>query len=267
MGGCIGNFWKKNGALFKRAIVGPPPIQSLIDRQGGSQKVLKETLANGDPQGHLKLVGAVLFDWVYQTVKDSHGVRMEELLAILASVGGHGCILGALDTHFKNGGNTPENGLKIFTGNDGVPYYFGDLPNRALLESPESLISLTLAAAQGRGGNVSLEKVHDAMRHVVETIGTPSFGIPRIVENHQPYDHPFKYIRNYAPALFKIIREYGVSLDLSASAFGFAIYKAIAMVDRSLDPTTAADIVTECAIPAAKIDPARFPHFREVMTP
>ena len=234
MGGCIGNFWKKNGALFKRAIVGPPPIQSLIDRQGGSQKVLKETLANGDPQGHLKLVGAVLFDWVYQTVKDSHGVRMEELLAILASVGGHGCILGALDTHFKNGGN---------------------------------LISLTLAAAQGRGGNVSLEKVHDAMRHVVETIGTPSFGIPRIVENHQPYDHPFKYIRNYAPALFKIIREYGVSLDLSASAFGFAIYKAIAMVDRSLDPTTAADIVTECAIPAAKIDPARFPHFREVMTP
>jgi hypothetical protein len=248
---------------------GPAPIDRLIRALGGNQKILDSVRSDAanDPQGLLRVAGAVLFDNVYQLTKDNRGARIEDILAILASVGGHACIVGALDMHFKNGGKTSQSELTMLMGKDGIGYYFGDLPNRALLESPESLLSMALGAAQTRGGNVSLEKVHDVMRHVASTIGKPEFGVPRIVGDHRPGDLPVNYIKSFSPMLFKALRAYEVPLNKCASAFGFAVYKAIAMVDKSLDPTIAADIVTECAVPAAKIDPARFRHFGEIMTP
>jgi hypothetical protein len=49
-----------------------------------------------------------------------------------------------------------------------------------------------------------------------------------------------------------------VPLNKRASAIGFAVQKAIDVGKDTLDPTIAADIVTECAVPAAKFDPSRF---------
>jgi hypothetical protein len=49
-----------------------------------------------------------------------------------------------------------------------------------------------------------------------------------------------------------------VPLNKRASAIGFAVQKAIDAGKDTLDPTIAADIVTECAVPAAKFDPSRF---------
>jgi hypothetical protein len=143
------------------------------------------------PEARLQLAGTVLFDLVYQMIKNERGARIEDFLAILGSVGGHACVVGALDTVARSGGKAAGNQLVVMEGKDGNRYYFGDLPNEALLESPLSLLSLTLGAAQANGGSVSLEKVHDVMRHVAATAGTPEFGIPRIAGEHRPGDVPF----------------------------------------------------------------------------
>ena len=96
------------------------------------------------------------------------------------------------------------------------------------------------------------------MRHVAGTVGRADFGTPRIAEPHRPRDLPFNYIKHLAPKIFDALDLYEVPTDKRASAIGFAIQRAIDGSKDVLDPTIAADIVTECAVPAAKFDPARF---------
>jgi hypothetical protein len=105
---------------------------------------------------------------------------------------------------------------------------------------------------------VSLEKVHDVMRHVASTAGTSEFGIPRISGDHRPGDVPFNYIKHLSAKLFEALDLYEVPLNKRASAIGFAVQKAIDAGKETLDPTIAADIVTEYAVPAAKFDPSQF---------
>jgi hypothetical protein len=240
----------------------PPPPPSEDPKHGpGHRAVLNRlrTLDATEPEARLQLAGAVLFDLVYQSIKeDARGARIEDFLAILGSVGGHACIVGALDKLARSGSMPAGNPLVGMTGKDGNQYYFGDLPNEALLESPLSLLSLTLGAAQAHGGAVSLEKVHDVMRHVASTVGKPEFGIPRIAGVHRPRDVPFNYIKHLHAMMFEALDLYEVPPDKRASAIGFAVQKAIDVGKETLDPTIAADIVTECAVPAAKFDPARF---------
>jgi len=235
-----------------------PPSEDPKDP--GHRAVLNHlrTLDATQPEARLQLAGTILFDLVYQMIKNERGARIEDFLAILGSVGGHACIVGALDTVARSRREPTGNQLIAMEGKDGNRYYFGDLPNQALLESPLSLLSLTLGAAQANGGSVSLEKVHDVMRHVAATVATPEFGIPRITGEHRPGDIPFNYIKHLRAKLFEALDLYEVPLNKRASAIGFALQKAIDVGKDTLDPTIAADIVTECAVPAAKIAPSRF---------
>ena len=251
----VAHFRKK----ARRAPTTFPPSEDPKDHPG-PRAVLNRlrTLDATQPEARLQLAGDVLFDLVYQLVKGERGARIEDFLAILGSVGGHACIVGALDTVARSSGKPTENQLVVVGGKDGNRYYFGDLPNEALLESHLSLLSLTLGAAQANGGSVSLEKVHDVMRHVASTAGTPEFGIPRIAGDHRPGDVPFNYIKHLRAKLFEPLDLYEVPLDKRASAIGFAVQKAIDAGKETLDPTIAADIVTEYAVPAAKFDPSQF---------
>jgi hypothetical protein len=224
----------------------------------GHEAVLRHlrTLDATEPERRLQMGGRVVFDLVYQMVATPEkGARIEEVLAILGSVGGYSCIVGVLDGIARGGSRPTGHQLVVMSGADGNRYYFGDLPNQALLESHLSLLSLTLGAAQSHGGQVSLDKVHD----VAGTVGKADFGTPRIAEPHRPGDLPFNYIKYLAPKIFDALDLYEVPTDKRASAIGFAIQRAIDGSKDVLDPTIAADIVTECAVPAAKFDPARFP--------
>jgi hypothetical protein len=249
-------------SIFGRKKAAPPPSTSGPQQGGpGHEAVLKHlrALDATDPQQRLQVGGMVVFDMLYWTVATPEkGARIEDILAILGSVGGYSCIVGVLDSLARRGAVPTGHQLVVMSGADGHRYYFGDLPNEALPESHLSLLSLTLGAAQSHGGHVSLDKVHDVMRHVAASVGRADFGTPRIAEPHRPGDLPFNYIRVFAPKIFEALDLYEVPKDKRASAIGFAIQRAIDGSKGVLDPTIAADIVTECAVPAAKFDPARF---------
>lgn len=244
----------------RKAAASPPPPGA--DRGGpGHEAVLRRlrALDATDPQQRLQVAGTVVFDLVYRMVATAEkGARIEDVLAVLGSVGGYSCIIGVLAGLARGGAMPTGHQLVVMSGADGNRYYFGDLPNQALLESHLSLLSLTLGAAQSQGGHVSLDKVHDVMRHVAGTVGRAEFGTPRIAEPHRPGDLPFNYIKFLAPKIFDALDLYEVAKDKWASAIGFAVQRAIDGSKDVLDPTIAADIVTECAVPAAKFDPARF---------
>jgi hypothetical protein len=260
----VGSFRRPLGgipvSIFGRIFGGK---KAAAPHDPGHEVVLRHlrALDATEPVQRLQVGGMIVFDLVHRMVASAtpeKGARIEDILAILGSVGGYSCIVGVLDRLARSGAKATGNQLLVATGTDGNKYFFGDLAHQALLETHLSLLSLTLGAAQSHGGQVSLEKVHDVMRHVAETVGSADFGTTRIADPHRPGDLPFNYIKVLAPKIFDALDLYEVPTDKRASAIGFAIQRAIDGSKDVLDPTIAADIVTECAVPAAKFDPARF---------
>src|SRR5262249_26673320 len=109
--------------FFGKKPAAPPPPQGPQDHPG--HRAVLNRLRSPDapqPEARLQLAGNVLFDFVYQMVKGERGARIEDFLAILGSVGGHACIVGALDTIARSGGKPAENQLVVMEGKDGNRY-------------------------------------------------------------------------------------------------------------------------------------------------
>ena len=176
---------------------------------------------------------------------------MEDVLAILASAGGFSCLLAALSDP------SPEAQLTVITGKDGHSYFFGDIPNRYLIESQLGLLNLAMGAAQGCGGKVSLDMVYQTMRHVASTVGGENFGAPRLPEENRPGDLPFNYVRFLWPKILDALKLYEVQPTQWPATIGMALSRAIEAGKDIIDPTLAARVVIECAVPMAKIDPKR----------
>lgn len=202
------------------------------------------------PLARPQLVGRLLFDMICKMIATERGVRMEDLLAILASSGGFACLLAALS-------ETRGSGLTVVQGKDGHRYCFGNPPNRYLIEDRYALLSLALGAAQACGGTVSLDMVAEAVGHVAGTVGGAEFGKPRLPPDHQPGDLPINYVRYLWPKILEALTLYEVSATQRPTALGFALQRTIEAGRTAVDPTLAARIVIECAVPMAKVDPER----------
>ncbi|MDQ3777246.1 MAG: hypothetical protein M3310_00015 [Actinomycetota bacterium] len=141
---------------------------------------------------------------------------------------------------------------------DGHRYYFGDEPNRLLLESGTSLLSLVLGAAHHHGAPVSLDMVHEAMRRTAQRVGTPEFGKPELPDEHQPALSPFDWVRHGRRKIVEALDLYEVPAALRPASVGFALQRAIDEGRKALDPLIAAKLAIECSVPMAKVDPLRF---------
>ena len=230
------------------------------DRDAGHAAVLRrlDEEDRTDPTVRLKLAGDVVFDLLYRILANERGARIEDMLGILGATGGFSCIAGVM-LFLEQTGRTPDEvGIAIVRGEDGQLYYFGDMPNASLLESENALLSLTLGAAHGLGAPVTLALIHEVMKHVAATVGGPEFGIPRLPPEHRPGDLPIEYVKHFWPKLREALGEYEVPLAGRTSAIGFAVQRAIDRGKEVLDPLLAARIVTEYAVPMAKLDPKRF---------
>lgn len=202
------------------------------------------------PFARPQLVGRLLFDMICKMIATERGVRMEDLLAVLASSGGFACLLAALS-------ESQGAGLTVVQGKDGHRYYFGKPPNRYLIEDRHALLSLALGAAQACGGTVSLDMVAEVVGNVAGTIGGVEFGKPRLPADHQPGDLPINYVRYLWPKILEALTLYEVHATQRPAALGFALQRTIEAGRTALDPTLAARIVIECAVPMAKVDPER----------
>jgi hypothetical protein len=136
-----------------------------------------------------QLVGRLLFDMFCKMIASDRGVRIVDLIAILASTGGFSCLQAAL-SEISNRTAQAADGLVIGTGKDGHRYFFGDLPNRYLIDGELSLLRLVLGGAQACGGKVSIDMVHDTLRHVMTSAGGESFGQPQLPAEHMAGDLP-----------------------------------------------------------------------------
>jgi hypothetical protein len=213
-----------------------------------------------EPLIRMEVAGTVVFDLFYRLLQGEgeRGTRIDDLMAALASLGGHLCLVAVLDELERQGLTPQEIGMVEVEGKDGHRYFFGDAPNRLLLESQMSLLSLVLGAAHAHGAPVSLEMVHEAMRRTAERVGTPEFGKVDVPDEHQPALSPLDWVRHGREKIVEALDLYEVPPVSRPTAVGFALQRAIDESRQVLDPLMAARIAIECAVPTAKVDPLRF---------
>jgi hypothetical protein len=249
-------------AVFGRKKVHNPAPEPNPRDQPGHRHVLdhvRREEAKGDMLVRPALAAQALFDDLYfRMATPEKGTRIEDMLAVLGACGGFACIVGVLHG-LRLSGRTPRDiELMVLEGKDGHTYYFGDAPNSLLLESQHSLLSLTLGAAQSCGAPVTLDRVHAVMKHVAQTVGSPEFGSSRIAQPHTPALPLRRAIELVWPSVAAALDVYEVAPARRPTTIGFAIQKAIDTGKSVLDPLIAADIVTDAAVPAAKLNPADF---------
>jgi hypothetical protein len=212
-----------------------------------------------DPLIRVQVAGTVVFDLFVRMLRDENGrVRIEDLVAALASLGGHLCLVAVLDGLSEEGLKPADVGVLEVEARDGHRYYFGDEPNRLLLESSTSLLSLVLGAAHHHGAPVSLEMVHEVMGRTAERVGADEFAKPDVPGEHQSALPPFEWVRHGRQKLGEALDLYEVPPRARPTAVGFALQRAIDEGREALDPFLAAKIAIECSVPMAKVDPRRF---------
>lgn len=246
--------------VFGRKRVDPPSSgaggsQGPEDQknQPGHQAVLRHLLEEEkkDPGVRERLAGAILFDFAYELMKDERGVNIDSLLAMLASVGGQQCISPIFNAAAPDA-TLEQMGLMGIKGNDGRLYLFGDPPNRLLIESQDSLLSLAFGAAQALGAPVTMEMIHDEMRLVASRVGGPEFEVLDLPPNHM-VDRPTEWARVFTPKLIEALDLYDVPPLRRATAIGYAITKAMDVAKGTIDPLLAARIVLQCATRTSKV--------------
>ena len=150
-----------------------------------------------EPLIRAQVAGTVVFDLFVRILRKQSGrVRIADLIAALASLGGHLCLVAVLDTLAERRLTPADVGMVEVEGRDGHRYYFGHEPNRLLLESSASLLNLVLGAAHAHGAPVSLDMVHDVMGRTAEHVGTPEFGKTELPDQHRPAMPPFEWVEH-----------------------------------------------------------------------
>lgn len=250
--------------MFGRRKTPPPQRPDEGSNEPGHAHVLAllDREEQEKPLQRVQLAGRVLFDLACQILTDGKGVRMENLLAMLASVGGQQCIAPLLERARAEGRTPQDLGIMVVECTDGRTYYFGDAPNRLLVESELSLVSLAFGAAQACGAPVSMEMIHAEMGQVASAVGSgDDFFLFDLPERNR-IDSPANWAAHFTPKIVDACDLYRVPPLQRATAIGFAIYRAIEAGKDAIDPMIAARIVLGCAVRCAKADPHFIEHRR-----
>jgi hypothetical protein len=221
--------------------------------QPGHQAVLRHLLEKEkeEPGIREQLAGRIVFDFAYELMKDERGVRIENLLAMLASVGGQQCVAPVFDA-IPNDGLPEEFGITAMKGDDGRLYLFGDPINRLLVESADSLLSLAFGAAQSFGASVTMDMILQEMKTVASRAGKPDFESLDLPERNM-VDRPTEWARVFTPKIVEALDLYDVPPLRRATAIGYALYRAIEAGKDNIDPLLEAKIVLQCATRTSKI--------------
>lgn len=206
-----------------------------------------------DPLIGAKIGSKEVFNHLINFMKDSKGVHIESLMCILGSLAGYSCQASLRKELIEMKGLDENQVFVIIEDKDKKKYYFGDLINKPLIENQYSVWSLSAGAVQHMGITKMID-IREIFEYVTKTVGSDSYGIPRISDGHKPGDIPYNYVKHLWTVFLPIAEKYCASPNEWPIIFGMAIQEGIILGKDVLDPLFALTIVMESAIPMAKVD-------------
>lgn len=214
-------------------------------------EALKKT---DDPLFGIKKGGKDVANKLFAAMSSDRGIHLESLLCALGSMAGYACQVSVREEFVRQQGRLEkEVFIVVDSTQNGSRYFFGDLLNKPLAESRYSIWSLSSGASQ-KVGLTSLIDLHDIFRHVTETLGQTSFGVPRLPPAHVARELPEDYVRHLWPQLFPIAQRYCDKPDQWPILFGVAVQEILFASKGLIDPQLALQIVMESAVPMSKIN-------------
>ncbi len=205
-----------------------------------------------DPLAGAKIGGGEVARRLLGTMKTERGVHIESILCALGAVAGYSCQASVRAKAVAGG--LPEVGLlTVVRTKDGKTYYFGDNLNKPLAEPKYSIWSIAGGGAQQAGCN-NLPDLSEVFKHTSSSVGTQSFGKPRVPEKNAPHDLPINYVRTLWPMLKPLIVKCCPNPEHWPILLSFSIAEIIVMGRSALDPCLAVRLVMESAIPMSKVD-------------
>ncbi len=208
---------------------------------------------NEDPLLGAKIGAKEVFNYLVNGMKDSKGVHIESFMCILGSLAGYSCQASLRKELIEMKGLNENQVFAIVEDKDKKKYYFGDLVNQPLVENQYSVWALSAGAVQHLGITKMLD-VREIFAHVSMSVGSDSYGIPRVPDAHKPSDIPYNYVRSLWTKFLPIAEHYCASPSEWPIMFGMAIQEGIISGKDAIDPLLALTIAMESAIPMAKVD-------------
>lgn len=199
-----------------------------------------------------------LVDFIFSEVKDSRGIHIETALTALGSLAGFSVQMAIREELMKRANISEKSAFTIVVTKDGGKYYFGDLLNEGLAEPKKgnlSVWSFVGGAAQKLGAK-QLPDLDSIFGHVSKTVGSNSFGVPRLPAQHMPNQLPIVLLNKFWNPTRNALVTSVKSPGQWPFAIGLAAQYAIIKGKDVIDPALAAQIVMEAAVPMSKVDPS-----------
>ncbi len=211
--------------------------------------------AEEKPYIYQQVTGRELHANIVEALRYEHEGRAETALGVMGSLAGFSC-LSAVYLKYERGEISPDqDGFRVAVTDTGRRIFSGDLVNEALFEGEMSVWGMVEATAKKLGA-LKLPDMEAISNHVANTSNTDAYGEPRLAADHQPRDLPSNFVRYLMPSYLPLLQRYDADIEKFPISFGFAIQSLMEDSCETLDPATAAQIVMECAVPMASLDPA-----------
>lgn len=218
-----------------------------------AQPVERVAEKSEDPLFAVKKGGKEVAAKLFAAMSGERGIHLESLLCALGAIAGYSCQVSVREEFVHQQGRLEkEVFIVVNSKQNGVNYFFGDLLNKPLAESKYSVWSLSSGASQ-KVGLQKLIDLHDIFRHVTETLGQSSFGVPRVPNEHKAKELPISYVQFLWPQLFPLAQHYCKKPSDWPVLFGVAVQEILFASKGLIEPDLALQIVMESAVPMSKI--------------
>jgi len=229
--------------------------QTSNTTQTPAEASVTSSVKEGNPQIAAEAIHAY-FEKKYSKDK---ATQLESVLSALGASAGFGTQMAIREGFIKTGKVPAGKAFMVFETKDGSKYFFGDFLNHGLFEAPQGQITVWSLVGGGaqKAGAKTLPDIIEIVKYNASTIGTPSFGIPRLPKGYQPQELPTQILHNSWNDVQSIL----VSQHINPTFWGWvpalAAQKLIIQEKDKIEPSVAAKIVMESALPMSKVDPAK----------
>lgn len=200
---------------------------------------------------------AALEDLFNRRYADSQGIHLESVLSALGASAGFGSQMAIREAYIKTGQVSEKDAFVVVGTKDGQKYYYGDSLNRLLFEAPDgkyTVREIVIGGAKYIGAR-QLPDITEIVQYNAKTLGTVSFGIPRLPKEHEPREIPISALKHTWPAVHASLNKYQIPPKLLGVVPAIAAQKVIIQKSKQIDPSLSAKIVMESALPMSKVDP------------
>ncbi|TFC00817.1 hypothetical protein E3O42_11985 [Cryobacterium adonitolivorans] len=201
-----------------------------------------------------QIAGKEIFQNILTMVKDERGVQVEVVATILGGLAGRACLIAGISGQSGNDPTLNKQTLNTISTKDGGTYLVGDATNWQLAEGPYSVFALIAGYLHSVGEPIP--EAREYFTHSVQSLGGPTFGVPRFAPGTGVGSTPLEYADALWPNVSGSLRRYAPDPQLWPTSYGIAIQQLLELAKGSgLDLQAIVRVVMDSALAVAKVPP------------